>query len=166
MCLHLLIQTLFCWVRVVVQNMFIVTSVSPAVILILKFRHLVSKVARHSERIERVKEWSVDRKLDCYQQVSAKTVSACPWRQRNLQRIIFKKLLVPLIPWINTSHPRQNNNTLRGKQGRNMLVWRCNNLHATTNIATSDLWLFLFLFPASTLSFDRRILKEEQVWWA
>lgn len=54
--LHLLIQTLFCRVRVVVQNVFIVTSISGAVVLILKISNLISKVTRYTEGISRVKK--------------------------------------------------------------------------------------------------------------
>lgn len=63
---HLLIQTLFCWVRVVVQNLFIVT-VSRAVELVLKIGHLLSKVTGYAEWITVLKECSVDAKSQRYQ---------------------------------------------------------------------------------------------------
>ena len=115
--MNLLIQGLFCLVRVVVQNLFKVILVPGAVVQLLKMVHLLSKVTRYAERINRMKEWSVDRKkAQHYRTVTdlQETSCVCPCGWCNLQRVFFKNVLVPIVSWSQTSHPRQNNNPLRG----------------------------------------------------
>lgn len=112
--LHLLIQTFFRRVRVVVQNPFRETSVSGTVVLVLKISHLLSKVTGYNEWIHSLEQWPVDRHLNVTKKRQL-LYNLCPSGGCNLQRVIFIKVLVPVISWSYTSPPRQNKSTLRGR---------------------------------------------------